>query len=55
MFRSGGTPFFSTKKISPSVSPCAHSASVRSGDGGAMSLPVPPSAAMPWQAAQLRV
>src|SRR5712691_3525398 len=47
-------PFLIELKISPSVDPCFHSLSVRSGAGGMRSLPDPPSALVPWQDAQYR-
>src|SRR5947207_11252718 len=55
MLKSGATPFLIELKISPSVDPCFHSLSVRSGAGGVKSLPGPPSAFRPWQFAQYRV
>src|SRR5687767_12444814 len=55
MFKSGGIPSLMLKKISPSVPPCCHSASVRSGDGGLMSLPDPPVAFTPWHGAHVLV
>src|SRR6185503_2143965 len=55
MLKSGGTPFLITEKISPSLEPRFHSLSVRSGAGGLISLPDPPSALIPWQTAQYRV
>src|SRR5580765_1038375 len=55
MLKSGATPFLIVLKISPSVDPCFHSLSVRSGAGGVRSFPGPPSAFRPWQFAQYRV
>ena len=55
MLKSGATPFLIAVKISPSVDPCFHSLSVRSGAAGVRSLPGLPSAFRPWQFAQYRV
>src|SRR3954469_25209508 len=48
-------PFLIELKISPSVDPCFHCLSVRSGASGVRSLPGLPSAFRPWQFAQYRL
>src|SRR3954468_474163 len=48
-------PFLIELKISPSVDPCFHVLSVRSGASGVRSFPGLPSAFRPWQFAQYRV
>src|SRR4249919_3570639 len=55
MLNSGATPFLIELKISPSVDPCFHTLSVRSGASGVKSLPGLPSPFSPWQFAQYRL